>query len=90
MLVLLFPFISASDDLHAAGQAIEESKRTFHCSHQPGGRSLYSTADLSQPATPAAGVSRVILGRAGTVPAFSPRSVEALVAVPWVGRAPPV
>ena len=38
-LVLLFPVISASDDLHAIGQAIEESERSFrndgHCGCVP-------------------------------------------------------
>ena len=89
LLVLLFPFISASDDLHAAGQAIEESKRTFHGGHQPGSRSLNSTADSSQLAITSTSAFRVILQHAGTVSAFSPHFLQAFVAVPSIGRAPP-
>jgi hypothetical protein len=90
LLVLLFPFISASDDLHAGAQAIEESKRTLHGSHGAGSLSVHTIVSFSFSAMPAASAWQVPLERAGTVLEFSPHSVGTFAAVPWIGRAPPV
>jgi hypothetical protein len=87
VLVLLFPVISASDDLHSSGQAMEESKRIFrsgdHCS-QP------TLSNFSQPALPAAGAPRLAFARSATVSLSSPLSPGPFVNARWMGRAPPV
>src|ERR1700722_13584260 len=71
LLVLLFPFISASDDLHGGGQAIEESKRSQLSSNGAVSLSLHLTAGFSQPALPSAMVSQTLMERAGTAVVFS-------------------
>jgi hypothetical protein len=90
LLVLLFPFISASDDLHGGGQAIEESKRSLHNGQGAGGHSLHLTADFSQPALPVASASEIFSDRAGSAIEFSPHFLGMFAAVPRIGRAPPV
>ena len=89
VLILLFPIISASDDLHSGGLAIEESKRTLchggHCARSP----YCSVARSPQLAVAVAGAPRVILARVGMVLTFSPQSFGTLAAIGWMGRAPP-
>ena len=87
-LVLLFPVISASDDLHAIGQAIEESERSF----RNDGRcacALHSVPHDAQPALPASTSAKVAFERLGTVLRFSPHSLGAFFASRPIGRAPP-
>jgi hypothetical protein len=89
VLVLLFPVISASDDLHSGGLAIEESRRTLgHGGHFA--RSLHSVAHVSQSAVPATGISRVVFALTGAVFTSSPHSLETLLTACCAGRAPPV
>jgi hypothetical protein len=87
VLILLFPVISASDDLHSSGQAMEESRRIFrtgdHCS-QP------TLSSFSQPALPVAGAQRLAFARSAMVSLSSPPSPGTFVNARWMGRAPPV
>jgi len=88
VLVLLFPVISASDDLHAISSTMEESKRSFqHGGH--GGGALHSAAHsllfaLRVSVSPKAGFEQV-----ESVLSFSPRSLATFVASHRTGRAPP-
>ncbi|HUB02146.1 MAG TPA: hypothetical protein VL983_05650 [Terriglobales bacterium] len=88
-LVMLFPIISASDDLHAVGQAMEESKRSVrhgaHCScssHAPVQRSLASLPAISH--------ARVVLKQVGTVVPFSLGVNVSRIVFVSAGRSPPV
>jgi hypothetical protein len=90
LLILLFPFISASDDLHGGVQAIEESKRTQLSSHGAVNLGLHLTGGLSQPALPAGVAYQTLTEDAGRVVAFSPSLLGTLVALPSASRAPPV
>ncbi|MGA7686112.1 MAG: hypothetical protein WCC32_03135 [Terriglobales bacterium] len=87
VLVLLFPVISASDDLHSSSQAMEESKRIFrsgdHCSRP-------TVSSFSQPALPAAGALRLAFAQSATVSLSSRPSPRTFVNARWMGRAPPV
>jgi hypothetical protein len=87
VLVLLFPVISASDDLHSSGQAMEESKRIFRSGDHCGQLTL---SNFSQPALPAAGAPRLVFGCSATVSLSSPPSPGTFVNTRWMGRAPPV
>jgi hypothetical protein len=88
VLVLLFPVISASDDLHAIGQAMEESKHSLrhggHCAC-----SLHSVTHSSQLALPASASAKVAFEQIGTVLSFSPYSLATFFASRPNGRAPP-
>jgi hypothetical protein len=91
VLVLLFPVISASDDLHSSSQAMEESKRIFRSGDQGGDHCSQPTvSSFSQPALPAASAPRLILARSATVSLSSPLSPGTFVNARWMGRAPPV
>ena len=88
VLVLLFPVISASDDLHAIGQEMEESKRTLH----HGGHcacTQHSVAHSPQVAVPASAFVKAALEQVGTVLSLSPRSLATFFAPRSTGRAPP-
>ncbi len=88
-LVLLFPVISASDDLHAASQAMEESERGFrHVGHCP--CALHSLNHASLPALPGSASPKVKFEQVGTVFSSSPLSLGTVVAFVPSGRAPPV
>jgi hypothetical protein len=88
-LVMLFPIISASDDLHAVGQAMEESKRSFlhdaNCSC-----SLHPSHGAFSSAVPVSGSLTVVFERVGNVIAFAPASSESLLAHVSAGRSPPL
>jgi hypothetical protein len=87
-LVLLFPVISASDDLHTVGQAIEESERSFrHAGHCP--CDLHAVNQVSQFFVTAPAASEVVLEQVGTVFSFPPHSSGTPVSVVASGRAPP-
>jgi len=88
VLVLLFPVISASDDLHGIGQAMKESKRTLHHS---GHRACTqrSVAHSPQAALPASAFVRAAFEQVGAVLSFSPRSLATFFASRLTGRAPP-
>jgi len=87
-LVLLFPVISASDDLHAVAQAMEESERGFrhdgrcpcvaHCLHQGALPFLPVTAALQVGFEPVGGTL-----------SYSPHPAASSVVPTSSGRAPP-
>lgn len=87
-LVLLFPVVSASDDLHAVAQTMEESKRGMlhdgSCC-----RSHHAVGHDSLFASPASGYLNNVAAQVGTVVPLSASSLELqLVATP-AGRGPP-
>ncbi|MGA9641893.1 MAG: hypothetical protein WBQ72_10885 [Terriglobales bacterium] len=88
VLVLLFPVISASDDLHSTSQAMEESKRSFHYdSHSA--RPIHSVAHTSLFALPASPAASTGLQQLGIISFFAPRSLAILSASQPIARAPP-
>lgn len=88
VLILLFPIISASDDLHSNGLALEESKRDLrHCGHCA--RELHANVSCAQSALPATATAPVVLARAGAVRAFSTATFEPIALSVSHGRAPP-
>jgi hypothetical protein len=86
--VLLFPVISASDDLRAVGQAMEESERGFrHSSHCAWAAHSLNRASL--PALPASASLKVVFEQVGTVFLSLPSPRGTVVAFVSSGRAPP-
>lgn len=87
-LVLLFPVISATDDLHPMRPEMEESKRTFrhagHCAC-----SLHSLAHSWQPALPGSVPPAVTFEPVGMCFLLLPDLVETSSAAIPAGRAPP-
>src|SRR6202140_243535 len=87
-LVLLFPVISASDDLHAMRPGMEESERAFRGVNRcaSSGHALHHSA---QPVL----VSSISLWpsfeQTGTVFSFTPRTLGILPPLAPSGRAPP-
>jgi len=88
-LVLLFPVVSVSDDLHAVSQAMEESKRTFHYDgHRVS--SAQHVAHVSPLTAPASASLKVGFEQFGTVLVFVAHSPETPFASSSAGRAPPL
>jgi len=87
-LVLLFPVISASDDLHAVAQAMEESEGGFrHDGHCPCvAHSLHQSA---LPFLPVTASLQVGFEQAGRILSYSPHSAGSSVVPVSSGRAPP-
>lgn len=86
-LVMLFPIISASDDLHAVGQAMEESKRNFiHGGH---GADATQSLHHTSPALPISVGLTVVFERVETVLVVSPGSRVSPLANAFAGRSPP-
>ncbi|MGA3196508.1 MAG: hypothetical protein ABSD39_16035 [Terriglobales bacterium] len=87
VLVLLFPVISASDDLHAVGQVMEESKRTL----RHGGFCNCSTHSInsSELALVAQAAPKVAFEKVGNVASFASQSFAPVFASAPTGRAPP-
>jgi hypothetical protein len=87
-IVLLFPVISASDDLHAMRPEMEESERAFrhagHCATTPHGVALCSHLFVagSTSATP-------IFAQIGTIATSLPQLSPSFSAPAPSGRAPP-
>jgi len=87
--VLLFPVISASDDLHAVGQAMEESERGFrHDGHCPFAAHSVQHASLSL--EPGSVSQHVTLEQLGSVVPFSPKLLDSVLADSSSTRAPPL
>jgi hypothetical protein len=85
-LILLFPVISASDDLHAMRPEMEESKRASrHCG---------CTSHAPAHASPSILLSSVLLtpefAHVGTVLSFASRTLGIFFAPAPAGRAPPL
>jgi hypothetical protein len=85
---MLFPIISASDDLHAVGQAMEESKRNFlNGAHAADAAQSLHYASL---ALPVSGGLTVAFERVGTILVLSPGSRISPLASAFAGRSPPL
>ena len=86
--VLLFPVISASDDLHAMRPEMEESERGFrhpgHCAC-----TVHALTYSSQPPLPSSTSLTPALERIGMVLPFVPQTLRTFSASVPAGRAPP-
>jgi hypothetical protein len=91
-LVLLFPVISATDDLHAVRAEMEESSASKRAVRQAGGENNYSWANGWQ--GPSALLASGVLlpaAESGPFPVIFARSIPLTAAfVLHVGRGPPV
>jgi len=88
-LILLFPVISASDDLHAMRPEMEESKRgSRHASHC--GCASRSLAHASQPILLSAALPKPRFAQAGTILPFESQSLGIFSVPAPAGRAPPL
>jgi hypothetical protein len=87
-LILLFPVISATDDLHAIRPEMEESERAFR---QAGHRvcTFYTLTHSAQPILLGSSALAAAFEQIGTVLPFSPRALRILSASGNDGRAPP-
>jgi len=87
-LVLLFPVISASDDLHAIRPEMEESERAFrhvsHCASTP-----LPLTHSSQPAPPDSPSVTPDFAQRGAVLSFLPQISGVFSTPEPAGRAPP-
>jgi hypothetical protein len=87
-LVLLFPVISASDDLHAMRPEMEESERAFrhagHCAC-----AAHALTHSSQQVSPWAVSYAPTFDQLGSVFVFVPETLEASSLLTSAGRAPP-
>jgi hypothetical protein len=86
-LVLLFPVISASDDLHAMRSEMEESERAIR--HAGCNCTTHALTRTSQPALPRDFLA-FALKQVGTVLPFKPLTMGVLSAPAPAGRAPPL
>jgi hypothetical protein len=88
ILVLLFPVISATDDLHPMRAEMEESKRAFyhpgHCAC-----TVHALIHFAQPVLSSSASLTPAFERAGTVLPFIPQTLRAFSAPASAGRAPP-
>ena len=88
VLVLLFPIISASDDLHSVGQAMEESKHSF----RHGGHCACASHSISHallPDLPPSVSLKVVFEQIGFASLSSPHAFDSVLAKASAGRAPP-
>jgi hypothetical protein len=87
-LILLFPVISASDDLHAMRPEMEESERSFrhfgHCAC-----TLHALTHSAQPVLLTSASLTPGFEEIGTVPTLMPRMLRTFSAPAPAGRAPP-
>jgi hypothetical protein len=88
VLVLLFPVISATDDLHPMRAEMEESDRAFrhpgHCAC-----TLHAWTHSAQPVLSSSVSLAPAFEQIGTVLAFMPQTLRTLSAPAPAGRAPP-
>jgi len=88
VLILLFPVISASDDLHAMRPEMEESERAFrhpgHCAC-----TIHALVHSPQPVLPSSASLTPSLEQIGTVLLFIPPTLATFAAPAPAGRAPP-
>jgi len=88
-LVLLFPVISASDDLHAVAQAMEESENGFrHDGHGPCAH--HSVHHAALPLLLATVSREVVFEQVGMVLSPLSRSLGTVFVDAYAGRAPPL
>jgi hypothetical protein len=87
-LILLFPVISATDDLHAIRPEMEESERAFRQAGH-GVCTLHALTHSAQPILLGSASLAAAFEQIGTVLPFSPRALRILSASGNDGRAPP-
>ncbi len=87
-LVLLFPVISASDDVYAMRPAVEESESALRQNGHSAGAS-HSVSHSSLPSLFANESHKITLEQVGSVLSFSPRTIEIHSFYAPSGRAPP-
>ncbi len=88
VLILLFPVVSVSDDLHVTPQAIEESKRSFHQA-SPHADSARWIAHVSPLIAPALSSLHISFEQLGAVQLLVPHSPQVLFVSASAGRSPP-
>jgi len=87
-LILLFPVISASDDLHAMRPEMEESERAFrHAGHCA--RTVHALTHSSQPVLPSSPSLTPVFDQVDKVLPFMPQTLRSFSAPAPSGRAPP-
>jgi hypothetical protein len=87
-LVLLFPVISASDDLHAMSPEMEESERALrHAGHC--GCTIHALTHSAPPLLPSSGALTPVFEQIGNVFPFTPEMLPAISGYVPTGRAPP-
>jgi len=86
--ILLFPVISASDDLHAMRPEMEESERAFRGDNQ---RSCtpHALTHSAPPAPPSSASLTPAFEQVGMVLRFMPQALRTFSAPAPAGRAPP-
>jgi hypothetical protein len=88
VLVLLFPVISATDDLHPMRSEMEESKRAFchpgHCAC-----AVHALTHSSHPVLPSSASLTPAFEQIGAVRPFMPQTLRTFSAPASAGRAPP-
>jgi len=88
VLVLLFPVISATDDLHPMRAEMEESERAFrhpgHCAC-----TVHALTQFAELVLPVSVSLTPTFEQAGTVLPFIPQTLRAFSAPAPAGRAPP-
>jgi len=87
-LILLFPVISATDDLHAMRPEMEESKRGFRDANRCA-CTLHALTHSSQPVLPSSVSLTPAFEQIGTVLAFMPQTLGTFSVPAPTGRAPP-
>jgi hypothetical protein len=87
-LVLLFPVISASDDLHAMRPEMEESERAFRHASQCAS-TAHALTHFSQPVLPSSAAVIADFLQTGTILSFLPQIHGVFSTPASVGRAPP-
>src|SRR5208282_3998499 len=86
--VLLFPVISASDDLHAMRPEMEESERAFRGANQRA-CALHAQTHSAQPVPPSSASLTPAFEQVGMVLRFMPQALRTFSAPAPAGRAPP-
>jgi hypothetical protein len=89
MLVILFPVISASDDLHAMQAEMEESPAGKRCVCHAHSEKSSSAKSHIQPVLASASFAFVPIHLAWHSPAVASISIPAAPAIRPIGRAPP-
>jgi hypothetical protein len=87
-LILLFPVISATDDLHAMRPEMEESERGFRYASNCG-CTAHAQAQASQPHLPSFARLIVAFEQTGTVRDVESQTLRTFTAPATAGRAPP-
>jgi len=87
-LILLFPVISASDDLHAMRPEMEESERALRHANRCA-CTIHALSHSSQPVLPSSPCLTPAFEQIGAVVPFMPQTLRSFSAPARVGRAPP-